>query len=73
MKNAPPTRRHICSFCARDVSEVGLLFRSAIGGEAPTICDRCVEVHHTIVEANNTSPALAAFLIARLNAEREAG
>jgi ClpX C4-type zinc finger len=61
MKNPPP--RDLCSFCAREIAEVELLFRSSIGGEPPAICDTCVEDRMAIIEQERKAPGFAADLI----------
>jgi hypothetical protein len=58
-----PAARATCSFCTHDIADVGLLFRSAIGGEPASICDRCVEERMAFIELNRKSPELLAALL----------
>lgn len=70
MSKAPPTA-HRCSFCARDVSEVELLFRSEIGGVPPNICGDCITHMAEVVAENAVSPRRAALLVEANNAVAE--
>ena len=68
MPGPGPLVRCLCSFCGRDQEEVGLLFRSEIGGVPPFVCSDCAEWFAKIAEANRRSPVEAAAMIAAHNA-----
>ena len=68
MTKGPPSR-DVCSFCARELADVELLFRSSIGGEPPAICDRCVEDRMSIVVHEREAPGLVAELIGAQKAQ----
>lgn len=58
-----PAARETCSFCARDIADVGLLFRSTIGGEPASICDACVEERMAIIALDRRSPGFVTAVI----------
>jgi hypothetical protein len=58
-----PAARELCSFCPHDIAEVGLLFRSAIGGEPASICDRCVEERMAWLDQDREAPGFLESVI----------
>lgn len=64
-----PRRSCNCAFCGSGLDTVELMFRSAIGGEPPFICDACVQAFQEIVEAHRRSPADAVALISALSCQ----
>lgn len=50
---------HVCAFCAADVGDVELMFRSDLGGLPAEICSACVEVFAAVLDLHRRAPELA--------------